>query len=109
MPWLHYLSYFVGGAFLTNAVPHLVSGVTGRPFQTPFARPRGVGLSTSTVNVVWGFFNLAVGYLLVCHVGEFDLRSFDDAIALGLGILLFGVGTARLFGRLHGGNAPVQG
>jgi hypothetical protein len=37
------------------------------------------------------------------------LRSIDDAIALGLGVLLFGVVMARLFGRFHGGNSPVQG
>jgi len=109
MQWLHYLAYFWGGAFLTNAIPHLVSGVMGRPFQSPFAKPRGAGLSSSTVNVLWGFFNLAVGYLLVCHVGDFDLRSIDDAIALGLGVLLLGLVTARLFGRFHGGNSPVQG
>ena len=109
MHWLDDVAYFGGGAFLTNAIPHLVSGVMGRPFQTPFAKPRGEGLSSSTVNVIWGFFNLAVGYLLVCHVGDFDLRSSGDAIALGSGVLLFGLATARLFGRFHGGNSPVQG
>jgi hypothetical protein len=109
MEWIHYLAYFGGGAFLINAVPHLVSGVMGRPFQSPFAKPPGEGLSSSTVNVLWGFFNLAVGYTLVCHVGHFDLRSTDDAIALGLGALLMGVVMARMFGRLHGGNYPVQG
>ena len=81
----------------------------GRPFQTPFAKPPGEGLSSSTVNVLWGVFNLAVGYMLVCHVGNFDLRSTNDAIALGSGVLLFGVVTARLFGRFHGGNAPLKG
>jgi hypothetical protein len=50
-------SYFFGGAFLTNAVPHFVSGVMGRPFQSPFAKPPGQGLSSSTINVLWGFFN----------------------------------------------------
>ena len=109
MQWLHYLSYFGGGAVLTNAIPHLVSGVMGHPFQTPFAKPPGEGLSSSTVNVLWGFFNLAVGYLLVCHVGDFDYRSTDDAIALGLGVLLFGLVIARLFGRFHGGNSPIKG
>ena len=104
MEWLYNLSYFFGGCFLSNGVPHFVSGAMGRPFQSPFAKPRGEGLSSSTVNVLWGFFNLAVGYLLICHVGDFDLRSIDDAIALGLGVLLFGLVTARLFGRFHGGN-----
>src|SRR5450756_323581 len=98
MLWLHYLSYFFGGAFLTNVIPHFVSGVMGRPFQSPFAKPPGKGLSSSTVNVLWGFFNLAVGYVLICRVGDFDLRSADSAAALGLGILLMALWTARIFG-----------
>ena len=106
MNWLHDLSYFFGGAFLFNAIPHFVSGTMGRPFQSPFAKPPGEGLSSSTVNVLWGFFNLAVGYVLVCRVGDFDLHSTGHVIALGLGVLLMGVITARLFGRLHSGNSP---
>jgi hypothetical protein len=99
MEWIHDLSYFFAGAFLTNAVPHFVSGVMGRPFPSPFASPPGKGLSSSTVNVFWGFFNLAVGYLLLCRVGQFDLRSTQQVVALGLGILLFGMLTARIFGK----------
>ena len=65
MRWYHYVAYFFGGAFLANAVPHLVNGISGNPFQSPFASPPGEGLSSSTVNVLWGFFNLAVGYLWI--------------------------------------------
>ena len=108
MEWLDYVSYFFGGAFLTNAVPHFVSGVMGRPFQSPFAKPPGEGLSSSTVNVLWGFFNLAVGYVLTCRVGNFDLRSTAHVIALGLGVVLLGLMCARLFGRFHGGNSPER-
>jgi hypothetical protein len=106
MAWLDYLSYFFGGAFLTNAVPHVISGVMGRPFQSPFATPPGQGLSSSTVNVLWGFLNLAVGYGLTCRVGDFDLRATDDVAAFGLGILVMGLLSAQLFGRFNGGNAP---
>jgi len=87
MEFLHLVSWFFGGAFLANGVPHFVSGVKGEPFQSPFAKPRGQGLSSSTVNVLWGFLNLVAGYLLVCRVGRFDLRTTIDALALGLGIL----------------------
>ena len=108
MNWLHFVSYFFGGAFLTNAVPHFIAGVMGESFQSPFAKPPGRGLSSSTVNVLWGFLNLCVGYVLVCHVGDFDLRSASDAIALGLGILIVGLLSARLFGRFHGGDTPAH-
>ena len=106
MPWLYLAAYFFGGAFLANAVPHLVSGMMGRPFQSPFAKPPGQGLSSSTVNVLWGFFNLVVGYLLVCRVGDFELRDASDVAALGLGMFLLAIATARQFGRFNGGNAP---
>lgn len=106
MQWIQDLSYFLGGAFLTNAVPHLVSGLMGHPFQTPFARPRGEGRSSSTVNVAWGFFNLAVGYLLICRVGAFDLRSTEHVVVAGLGAVLLAVPLSRWFGRFNGGNSP---
>ena len=106
MQWLHGAACFLGGVFLTNAVPHFVNGVMGRSFQNPFAKPPGHGLSSSAVNVLWGFLNLAVGYGLLCRVGSFDLRSTSDAVALGLGILLTAMMMARMFGRFHGGDSP---
>ena len=107
MEWSHYLSYFFGGAFLTNALPHFVSGVMGRPFQSPFATPPGQGFSSSTVNVLWGFLNLAVGYVLTCRVGNFDLHATDHVAVFGIGVLLMGLLMARMFGRFNGGNAPL--
>jgi hypothetical protein len=108
MAWLYLVSYFFGGVFLTNAVPHFVSGVMGEPFQSPFAKPPGQGLSSSTVNVLWGFFNIVVGYVLVCQVGDFELKIMVDAAAFGLGVLVLGLLHAQLFGRLHGGHRPER-
>jgi len=107
MNWLWLVSYFFAGAFIENAIPHVVSGLTGRAFQSPFARPPGKGLSSSTVNVVWGFFNLVVAYLLLAHVGAFDWRSTSHIAVFGLGFLLKGIGSARHFGKFHGGNMPT--
>lgn len=106
MHWLWIVSYFFGGAFLANAIPHTVSGLMGRPFQSPFAKPPGEGLSSSTVNILWGFFNLVVSYVLVCDVGMFDSKNRADSIAFGAGFLLLGLLLARQFGRFHGGNRP---
>lgn len=106
MNLLHLVSYFFGGAFLANAVPHLVSGLRGEPFQTPFANPPGRGLSSSTVNVLWGVVNLVIAYALMRRAGDFDLKVTADAAALGLGILALGLFLARHFGALHGGNEP---
>jgi hypothetical protein len=104
MRWYHLVSYFAGGLFLTNTVPHLVAGISGSPFQSPFATPPGEGLSSALVNVLWGLFNLAVGYVLVVRVGRFDLRRTDHALALGGGVALTAVWLARHFARFHGGD-----
>ena len=106
MPWLSFLSYFLGGVFLANAIPHFVSGMMGRPFQSPFAKPPGQGLSSSTVNVLWGFFKIAGGYVLVCRVGDFELKDIGDVAAFGAGAFLLALFAARQFGRFNGGNAP---
>ena len=103
MRWHHYLAYFFGGAFLANAVPHFVSGVTGHPFQSPFASPPGVGLSSAAINVLWGFFNLVIAYLLLCRVGSFTLRKTQHALVLGAGILAISLLSAQAFGRFYGG------
>src|ERR1700694_4706708 len=106
MSWLYLVSYFFGGVFLANAVPHFVSGMMGRPFQSPFAKPPGKGLSSSTINVLWGFFNAVIGYLLVLRVGPFDVRSTSNVLVLAVGALLISLLSARHFGQFHGGNSP---
>ncbi|MDU0704035.1 hypothetical protein Q8W87_28415 [Pseudomonas aeruginosa] len=108
MNWLHDISYLFGGVFLANAVPHFVSGMMGRSFQSPFAKPPGEGLSSSTVNVLWGFANLVIAYLLLARVGDFNLHAADQVIAAGAGLLLMGIFSARTFGRFNGGKAPAE-
>lgn len=108
MNWLHIVSYFFGGMFLANAVPHYVSGMMGKPFQSPFAKPPGRGLSSSTVNVLWGFANAVVAYLLLLCVGHFDPRSITCIAPFAVGALLISLQAARHFGALQGGNTPER-
>ena len=110
MPWLAQVSYFFGGAFLANAIPHFVSGMMGRPFQTPFAKPPGQGLSSSTVNALWGFFNLVVGYRPRLPRRRFRSAGHRDVVALGLGRRWLIALSCRRggFGRFNGGNAPER-
>ncbi len=103
MHWYDYLAYFFGGAFLANTVPHLTNGISGRAFQSPFAKPPGKGLSSSTVNVLWGFFNLILAYLLILRVGSFSLHNVVHVAALGAGMLFISVSMSRHFGQFHGG------
>ena len=106
MTWIHLISYFFGGLLLANAMPHLISGQMGRPFQSPFAKPPGEGLSSSRVNVLWGSVNLTLAYGLLFHVGTFDLRNLTHASAAAAGGLFISMFLASHFGHFHGGNNP---
>jgi hypothetical protein len=101
--WYHYVAYFFGGLFLANFVPHFVNGISGSPFQSPFASPPGEGLSSSTVNVAWGLLNLFIAYLLLLRVGKFALKRWPHLGVFAAGIILMSMMLAHHFGRLHGG------
>ena len=103
MRWYHHISYFFGGAFLANAIPHLVTGVTGHAFQSPFATPPGEGLSPAWVNVLWGSANLVLAYLLLGRVGTFEFRRWRHVRVAGAGGLAMALMLSRTFGRLYGG------
>ena len=78
--WYHLIAYFFGGAFLANTIPHLVAGISGSPFQSPFASPPGEGLSSAIVNVLWGLGNLVVAYLLLVRVGQFAEQGAGEPV-----------------------------
>ena len=78
MKWYHYFAAFFAGAFLANVVPHLVHGISGDPFPSPFSDPPGKGLSSPTVNVLWACLNLLIGYLLL----RFSKASNANKISL---------------------------
>lgn len=103
MPWYVILSYFAGGLFLANSLPHLLNGISGRSFQSPFAKPPGQGLSSPVVNVCWGFFNLAVAYWLIVQVGAFSIHNLCHVAAVGAGVLVLSLVCARSFGRFNSG------
>ncbi len=103
MRWYHYVSYFWGGAFLANAIPHFISGITGHPFQSPFAHPPGEGLSSATVNVLWGSLNFVIAYLLLARVGKFELRQTLPVLVAAAGALLMALMLAHHFGPFYGG------
>jgi len=101
MPWFVYVAHFLGGAFLANAVPHIVNGISGRPFPSPFASPPGKGDSSPLVNVLWGAFNLGIGYLLVYHVATFAMWRASDVAVVGVGALVLALILGRGFGQVY--------
>jgi len=86
--WYDYIACFFAGMFFANVVPHFVHGISGDRFPTPFAHPRGKGLSSPTVNVVWALWNLVCGYILF-RVGK--VSSGGD-----LGLVIFFAGIVAI-------------
>jgi hypothetical protein len=103
MRWYYFIAYFFGGAFLVNAIPHFVSGVTGHPFQSPFATPPGEGLSPAWVNVSWGSTNFVLAYLLLARVGNFGFRRWLHILVACAGGLAMALMASLSFGRFYGG------
>jgi hypothetical protein len=84
MSWYDYIACFFAGAFLANAVPHFVHGISGDRFPSPFAHPPGKGLSSPTVNVAWAFANLVVGGALY-RVGHVSYENFWALVVFLIG------------------------
>jgi hypothetical protein len=103
MRWYYLIAYFFGGAFLVNALPHFLKGISGESFQSPFAKPPGEGLSSAWVNVLWGAANFAAAYLLLVRVGNFALRNWLHILAASAGGLVIAMLLVHSFAPHHGG------
>ena len=91
-----YLGLFFAGMFLCNALPHLLKGVQGETFYTPWAKPRGVGKSSALENVLWGCGNLLVAVFLIDRI---FLKNVPHGMAaLAAGFILMAVASALIFG-----------
>jgi hypothetical protein len=102
VPWYDYIAAFFAGAFLSNAVPHFVNGVSGDPFPTPFAKPPGKGLSSPTVNVVWALFNLVIGYVLFL-VGKVSNGDRATLVVFFAGIAAMSIMASANFAKKDAG------
>jgi len=97
MKWYNYLAALAAGFFLANAIPHMVSGMTGQEFPSPFGDPPGVGLSSPTQNVIWALINLVVGYLLV-RAGKVSSKNTITMVLMFIGISICALMCASTFG-----------
>jgi hypothetical protein len=96
MKWYHYIACFFAGIFLINTVPHLVHGVSGDSFPSPFANPPGKGLSSPTVNVLWALANLLIGYILL-RAGKVSRSNKWSLLAFFAGIVYFSIMLSIVF------------
>jgi hypothetical protein len=101
MQWHVHVAHFFGGAFFANALPHLIAGVSGQAFPSPFASPPFKGLSSPTVNVAWALANLAFAYLLLVRVEAVDLQSWSHVGVSFAGFGAMAFQCARSLGRIR--------
>jgi len=107
---MDYIALFFCGAFLCNCIPHLACGLRGEAFPTPFARPRGVGLSSPFLNFAWGLANLAAGAVILARHGV-STTTGPELLALVLGVIALGSYLSIHFGKVRQASTcpPNQG
>ncbi len=96
---MHLVMNLFIGALLCNCIPHLVCGLTGERFPTPFARPRGVGLSSPLMNFIWGALNALISLLLIFKC-ESSFAQPHNLIPAAIGFLLMGLYLSVHFGKV---------
>ena len=94
------VALFFVGALLCNCIPHLVTGLQGLRFVTPFARPRGFAESSPLVNFIWGAANLLTGLTILAR-RPMQLGANYQCLALAAGALLLGVYLSQRFARVR--------
>ena len=101
----HHLAWFAGGIIPTNAMPHLIIGVSDSTFQISRSRPPrrrpATGLLPSTINVLWGAVSLR-GRVCGCA-----LRRAASTAVFKLCLLAAVVALTGSLSRMHGDNAAT--
>jgi len=86
---------FLAGAFITNSIPHIVSGLMGNKHMTPFAKD-----SSALVNIGWGYVNFVFGAFIfsLSKKSLSSVLSFDYySLAFMLGSFVIALTAAWLF------------
>ena len=92
MKWYRYVGYYFAGAFLANTIPHLVQGISGREFRTPFGDP-----SSALLNGIWGLVNLALGVTMLIALGGCELKFNRKLVVIALGFAVMTLLLANTF------------
>jgi len=103
MNWYNYVLCFFAGMFLANVLPHLVHGISGDRFPTPFARPPGKRLSSPTTNVIWALVNLIVGYALF-QIGKISSGGNPALAVFFAGIAALSTWLSVVFAKIKPAN-----
>jgi hypothetical protein len=91
---------FIAGLLFCNGIPHLVSGLCGIPFPTPFSKPPTVAKSSPTVNFLWGTGNVfAAAFILLKRL--VFAESTAGLLAFAIGFAVAGTVLSLHFGKVR--------
>lgn len=93
------LGHMAGAVLLVNSIPHLVKGLVGESFPSPFSKPPGQSLSSPKSNIIWGAINFLCGYGLLFGLG-FNLNFGLDSLLVVVSALITGIKLASHFEHL---------
>jgi len=92
-----YLGLFFAGMLLCNALPHLLKGLQGERFYTPWSWRSGFGKASALENMLWGSANLLVSVFLIDRI--FPKNIPHGLMILAVGFVGMGIMLALVFGR----------
>ena len=95
MKWYNYVACFFSGVFLVNVTPHLVHGIDGDFFPTPFGKVLGTAQTSPIVNILWAMLNLVIGFSLI-RAGKVSMAKNLTLLVMFLGILFYSLSLAAL-------------
>jgi hypothetical protein len=97
---MNYLAFLFVGALLCNCIQHLAAGLRGESFPTPFAKPRGIGLSPPLLNFGWGLGNAMSATLLLVRHGV-PATAGPELAAVIAGFVAMGIYLSTHFGKVR--------
>ena len=77
---MNYLLMFLSGVLLCNAIPHLVSGLRGERFFTPWS---GANRASAVENALWGSANLFAGGFILSRIAMQNIPHGAKVLAIG--------------------------
>ena len=89
------IGWFFSGVFVINTLPHLIHGVSGERFPSPFDKPHGKKLSSPTLNVIWAFINLSM-FLTIFYFNQTSFTAAHGVIML-IGAISMAIFLSRYF------------
>ena len=95
MKWYNFVACFFSGVFFVNVIPHLVHGIDGDFFPTPFGKDLGSVSTSPLVNILWAILNLVIGFSLL-RIGRVSMAKNLALLCTLLGILFYSLALAAL-------------